>query len=49
MKRVVEPGAFTVFAGPDSTNLKKASFRVVRPGEGQAAQARPANAQPATP
>jgi beta-glucosidase len=28
MKRVVEPGTFTIFAGPDSVSLKKATLTV---------------------
>ena len=28
MKRVVEPGKFTVMAGPNSVDLKSASFMV---------------------
>jgi beta-glucosidase len=28
MKRVVEPGTFTIFAGPDSVDLKKTTLTV---------------------
>jgi beta-glucosidase len=28
MKRVVEPGSFTIFAGPNSVDLKKATLTV---------------------